>query len=289
MNDLLMTVLEDVHNLPALINAGADLFLVALDGYSFTAEKKLKKEQLAFVAQMAAGFDKGIALLVNKLFHEGEVDKLDELFEGTENVKYIVFQDPCVIMKAKQHGYKGKLIYMPDTLVTNRPDAQFYRKQGIMPSVSPLLTKEEVKAIVEDGEAMVTVFGYTLLSRSARKLLSAWSGNYGRESLVKKEDLVLVEEKRDGRMPVYEDEEGTCIYSDEVLMACKEMQEIHTEHPLIYFVDGVFLERMALMDAVHAVKQAMEGRDGEEIEKDYQERYPSLSLGKGYCYAKTIR
>ncbi len=290
MNDLVMTVLEDVHNLPALINAGADVFLVALDEYSFTAQKKLKKEQLSFVAQMAGGFHKGIALLVNKLFHEGEVQKLDSLFEttGILDVSYIVFQDPAVIMKAKQYGYSGKFIYMPDTLVTNCRDADFYRKQGIIPSVSPVLTKEEVKGIVQDGEAMVTVFGHTLLSRSARPLLSAWSENYGRQSLVKNKDLVLVEEKRDGRMPVYEDEEGTCIYSDEVLMACKEMQEIHVDHPMLYFVDGVFLERIALMDAVHAVKETLDGRSGEEVEKEFQEKYPSLVIGKGYAYAKTI-
>ena len=89
-------------------------------------------------------------------------------------------------------------------------------------------------------------------------------------------------------MPVYEDEEGTCIYSDEVLMACAEMQEIHTEHSLIYFVDGVFLERMAHIDGVHAVKEAMDGKDGTEVENAYREKYPSLQLGKGYSYAKTI-
>lgn len=288
MNDLLMTELEEVHDLPALINAGADIFLIALDGYSFTAQRKMKIEQVSFVKDMAQGFGKSVALLVNKLFHEGEVTKLDALFETIRDVQYIIFQDPAVIMKAKQYGYGGKLIYMPDTLVTNRQDAEFYRQQGIMPSVSPVLIKEEVMGIVEDGEAMVTVFGHTILSRSARHLLSAWSAHYEKESLVKKEGLVLVEEKRNGRMPVYEDEEGTCIYSDEVLMACAEMQEIHTEHSLIYFVDGVFLERMAHIDGVHAVKEAMDGKDGTEVENAYREKYPSLQLGKGYSYAKTI-
>lgn len=290
MNDVLMTGLEDVRNLPALTNAGADIFLLALDGYSFTAQKKLGKEQIGFVKAMADGFAKRIALLVNKLFHEEEVQKLDELFETIQDmgVQYIVFQDPCVILKARQYDYQGKLIYMPDTLVTNRLDAQFYRDQGILPAISPVLTKEEVMRIAQDGEAMVTVFGHTPLSRSARKLLSAWADNYGKESLAKKDGLVLVEEKRNGRMPVYEDEEGTCIYSDEILMTGSEMQMIHTDHPLIYFVDGVFLERMAHIDAVHAIKETMGGRNGEEVEAAYQKKYPSLQLGKGYSYAKTI-
>ena len=290
MNDLLMTELEELHDLPALINAGADIFLVALDGYSFTAQRKMKVEQIGFVKDMAQGFGKRIALLINKLFHESEVTKLDELFTAIQSVDvhYIVFQDPALIMKAKQYGYQGKLIYMPDTLVTNRKDAQFYSEQGILPSVSPVLTKEEVMGIVKDGEAMVTVFGHTILSRSARHLLSAWSEHYEKESLVRNENLVLVEEKRNGRMPVYEDEEGTCIYSDEVLMTCVEMQEIHTEHPLIYFVEGVFLERMAHIDSVHAIKEVMEGKDAKTVEDAFREKYPSLQLGKGYSYAKTI-
>lgn len=292
MKDILMTVLQDVRDLPALINAGADTFLAAPEGYSFTAQRKMQEEELMHAARMAEGFGKRISVLANRLFHEGDVVGMDAFcrFLSGLPLDYVVFQDPGFCRTAMKYGLQDRLIYMPDTLVTSRMDVHFWKDLHVIPAVSPLLTLTETAALAAEGGVMLTVHGHTLLSRSGRPLLSAWKEVFGTDAEVRERNgIFLQEEKRDGRMPVWEDACGTCIYHDEILTSFHEMPEIGIGNGNIWFADGVFLERMALMDAVNGYRRILDGGSGDEAERRYREKYGSLPLGKGYYYEKTVR
>lgn len=292
MNDTLMTVLQDVRDLPALINAGADTFLAAPEGYSFTALRKMGMDELTYAARMAEGFGKRISVLANRLFHEEDIAQMEEFCRILQDLPldYVVFQDPGFCRTAMKYGLQDRLIYMPDTLVTSRADVRFWKDLHVIPAVSPLLTLTETTVLAAEGGVMITVHGRTLLSRSGRPLLSAWKEVFDAESEVrKKTGIFLQEEKRDGKMPVWEDECGTLIYHDEILTSFHEMPEIGLGNGNIWFADGVFLERKALMDAVHGYRRILDGGSADEEEKNYCRKYGSLPLGKGYYYEKTVR
>lgn len=292
MQDILMTVLQDMRDLPALINAGADSFLMAAEGMSSTALKKADMQHLKMAADMAAGFGRSISLLVNRLFHEGDLAEAEEFCRAVSGLPfaYAVFQDPGFFLLAEKYGFAERLIYMPDTLVTSREEAQFWKDQNVIPAVSPVLTLEETENIASMGGTMVTVHGHTLLSRSGRPLLSAWKEAFGKEEDVRMTaGLFLQEEKRPDRMPVWEDETGTCIYHDEILTSFAEMEKIGLERGTVWFVNGVYMDRMPLIKAVQGYRRIMDGADGEEEEKRYREEFGSLPLGKGYYYEKTVR
>lgn len=291
MSDVLMTILMDVRDLPALINAGADTFLIAIDKYSTGAYQMMSLDQAEFASKMAAGFGKKISLLVDKLFHEGELDEEEEIARKIHamDVQYVLFQDPGFYLCAKKYGFVDKLIYKPDTLMTSVNEILFWKERGVRAAISPLVTLQETEQMIASEDALVTVHGHTLMSRSARPLFSAWQETFQiGEDMKHRHDLTIKEMKREGHMPVYEDENGAFIYSDEVLVSFQELKHMLGRDTVI-FVDGLFLERMALIDAVRGYRMVMNGADGKEIEKSYCEKYAGLAFGKGYYDAKTVK
>ena len=291
MSDVLMTVLQDMRDLPALINAGADTFLIALKGAGTGALPKMSISEATMAATMAAGFGRKISVLADRMFHEGDLAEEDAIAAtiAKMDVMYVLFQDPGFYLLAKKYGFAGKLIYKPDTLMTSVPEVLFWKERGVRAAVSPLVTLAETQAMVETDDVMVTIHGHTLMSRSARPLLSAWHDTFGVECAVKDvKNITLREEKREGHMPAYEDEDGVYIYTDDVLLSMKELPEL-MGHDTVFFADGVFLDRMEYMEAVRGYRAVLNGKDGGDVEQAYCEKYADRPFGKGYYDAKTVK
>ena len=293
MNKLVTTV-ENRRDIVALANAGTQEICLAVKGFSITALQSFTLEEIAMYIESAKDFDLEVSVLVNKLFHEDDLESVKDCLQELKRLQInsIYFADLSILHLAQEMDMLDKLIYMPDTMMTSPQDAKFYIDLGLQGvSISALLTKEETKEIVKEAKKVVVpVFGHMVMSFSYRKLLSSWKKAFSsKEDVVDRKDLYLVEEKRDGHMPIYECKEGTLIYTDYVLDSfdlLKEFQEVNTP---VYFMTGVFMDRLAYIEAVHLTKEILDGKDMSKEVEIYKQKYPMYTFLEGYYNEKTVR
>ncbi len=293
MKDII-TTLENLQDLDALLTAGADTILVSLEGVSSSAAQKLSLDELDQVITSVNAAGKKTAVLANLTFHEGELANVQASLTSLaeREVKTIFFADPAVYYIAKKNGFVDRLVYDPETLMTSINDASWWLERGLQGiSISPLLTLEETEQIAKAaGKAVVTVHGRTLMSRSYRKLLEAYKENYQVDAkLDQNKDLYLVEFKREGQMPIYEDETGTLVYSDDVLDSFDFIEKLLASGPMALLIQGSYLSIEEQAKAVNAYRRILDGADPSAVGKEYREQFQKGQLDSGYYEQKTVK
>ena len=290
----LMTTLEDLKDLQQLLDAGADMIVISPEGLSSTSAQKLTKEEMEQAASVIREHGRKVGVQANLTLHEGMLDEADAMmaFLASMDVDAVFFADPSLYMMAKKYGIVDRLIYDPETLMTSINDAAWWLARNVRGiSISPLLTLQETEEIAAAGhKAVVTVHGRTLMSRSYRKLLSSYKENFHlEEELAGKKSLSIIETKREEDMPIYEDETGTLIYSDNVLDSFDFIGKVLESQPEGLLITGSYISIEAQAEAVRAYRMIIDGADPAAVGKEYREKFSSERLDSGYYEQKTVK
>lgn len=189
-------------------------------------------------------FGEKVILNLNKVFHESELESLKELLTTISNNVFfgIVFSDLSVYMISKELGIKDKLIYDPNTLMTNYMDFNFWKEKGIFGVfVSPFLTKEDLNLIGEEKKLNFFFLGQGALNMfySHRPLITNYLLSEGKEMVYENKQLFLKEETRNELYPIIEKEGEVLIYSPNQFMLNDE--EILEKVDYLY-LDDTFKE-----------------------------------------------
>lgn len=291
MEEKIAVTLQNKNDMPAFINAGAVILIAAIEKFSSSALAKVKQEEIPELKESAEALGAELHLLVNRLFHETEVDELCLFLKEMDaiGIRTVWFADPAVLdIKEKEH-LSFACIYMPDTLLTSRQDMEVWHAMGTAYGViSPLLNRTEEKEITCSPYAVVPVHGHMVMSRSYRHLLSGWQRAAGIDArLSENTHLTIREKKREDQMPIYEDETGTLIYTDYVLCSFHDFSSFRRDGG-IYLIDSVFMDRLACFEAVHSYRRIIEGENAQDVEKKYREKFPGEKLSEGY-YGENVQ
>lgn len=204
------------------------------------------------------------------------------------NVDGIYFHDLGIYEMAKIYDLDDRLIYDGYTVLCNSLDVAYYMSKGLTGVVlSRELTYSELIDIVRNNPNCcdVQVFGHTRLSYSKRKFIT----NYFKEINInydfsKNTNLYLVEEQRDYKMPITEDDSGTRIYSDYIL-------QMYKEYPLLKkfvrraIVDTLFIDNKTAVSVLRDYKNI--DKDNASILLEYMmSNYPN-NYSTGFLYQKT--
>lgn len=282
-----MTILAISVNSPEearrMLAAGADEAVLAVRGCCFSA---LSEQDPQHLQELPA-----FSVLMNRLFFPSEIEQVRKtlaILKEMPGLRYIYFSDPAVVMLAAACGLQEKLIYRPETLLTSQADARWWQARGIHGvSVSPLLTAQEVKSILPAAKCELTMHGYLMMTVSRRPLLSAWADYRHHDLDMKEKKFLLQEEKRQERMPVYESEAGTMIFTDFIQESFGYINEFAAADR--FYIDGTFLEEDMMADTLQVYRQIMAGADAETAADAYMKRWEGLAFSTGYYGQKTIR
>ena len=278
--------------IPAYAAAGADEIQIAAEGQSYSALPSFnfdgvrKAEQLCNEAQIA------LSVQMDRLYFSDETRDAEEWMRFLNNVCcHISFMDPGIARLSKQMHCLNEMIYSPLTLLTSDHDAAWWMSQGLYAaSASPLLTREETMRIVSRIPGMeVSVFGHQIMSVSRRPLLSDYAHTYNTEELQNRDDLYLIEETRDQKMPVYESEIGTVIYTDYALLSFSELKKFADAGADRFMMDSVFAGDAAALDALIGYKAVLRGADAEKEAQKFTVKHPDLPVSEGYYEKETVR
>ena len=207
------------------------------------------------------------------------------------DVDGIYFTDLGIINVAGGMDLTNKLIYDPDTLLTNSLDVNFFLRQGIGTVLARELSFDEVKDILEKNPAKcdMQVFGHLKMSYSKRQFMTNYFKYIGKEvDVLNKRSIRLVEENRNYKLPIIEDKYGTRIYSDYVLLMYKEYLELR---PLLKraIIDDTFIEKNELILAALRDYKRVSNMNAEFLEENITGLYNNVSFSNGYLSNKTSK
>jgi putative protease len=260
-------------------------------GSHFTNGYHLSLEEITQSVRFCRTFHKKVYIIMDDFISEDEkmlmYDYLD--FIDSIDVDGIFFHDLGVYNAAKSYGMLSKLIYDGKTVLCNSLDSAFLLDQGIDSVMfSRELTFEEVKEIVKNlsGRVNMQIFGHLRMSYSKRNFLSNYFRQIGKDYDFKgKETLSLVEEQREYKMPIVEDEDGTYIYTDYIFEMFSEISELKNDLKR-GIVDTLFIEDDALIAQVLRDYKRVSANNGKFIRDSFLHNHPG-NYSSGYLYQKT--
>lgn len=289
----LITTCEEKEDISVLKEAGASAVCFALNHCSFSVLKGLDIEEVKDTAEAAHKEGMELRILMNRLFMQEEIrhaqEQMDLVMEAGADA--VVFADPGLLHHALKKGYAEKLIYRSETMTTSANDVLWFSSLGLKGvMVSPLLTREEISEIASKTKHCgMMIHGYLPESISRRTLVSAFGTSVQTEGLRGRKGLWLRELKREGRMPVCETEFGTIIHTDYVQESFGFVSAFADAGIETFEINGEYLPKEAVRDAVEAYKLIFNGADAAMIEAAYRNKWASLPLESGYYGQKTVR
>ncbi len=293
MIDMIKTALacENLNLLPRLKEAGADEVILALEDGVFSALKTFAADEIIRASAAIHELGMQVSVLMNRLLPEAEAASFQNqmLWLLEEGIDRIIVADPGLLQKASEKGCLDRLIYDPGTLMTNVHDVRFYHDLGLSSvTISQLLTAEEIEAIAKEvPDCSLSVFGHQMMSVSARPLLSAYGMQPGITDLKNRRNLYMREEKREEKMPAWENEYAAMIYSDYIQDSLDRLASFAEAGIARFVFDGVFLPEEMGLDALKAAKAVLAGNA--EAKKEFREKYSGMPLTDGYYGIKTIK
>ena len=276
-------------------NKGLERVLPLVDGVIigkyFTTGYNFEMEELKSISEYVKSHNRKVYVVMDNFISEDEKMLLYEYFDYIDglDVDGIYFHDLGIYDVAKSYGMLSKLIYDGKQVLCNSLDTAFILDRGIDSVVlSRELTLQEISSIVKNNEGRVDlqVFGHLRMSYSKRKFLTNYFNEINKEyDYLNKKTLSLVEEQRNYRMPILEDDYGTTIYTDFIF---EMFNEIASLKPFLKraIVDTLFIEDEGLIQQVCRDLRRITIENKDFLKDSLLHNYPN-NYSSGYLYQRT--
>ncbi|MEB7384266.1 peptidase U32 family protein [Staphylococcus xylosus] len=247
MTELLVTP-KSVNHIEVLIEKGADAFVIGEQKFGLRLAGEFNREAMREAVNLAHSKGKKIYAAVNGLFHNYHLNAVESYIEFLHeiNVDRIIFGDPAVIMFVKNHDNPIPLNWDAETLVTNYFQCNYWGKKGAKRAqLARELNLEEILNIKANAnvEIEVQVHGMTCMFQSKRMLLGNYYTFQERQLKIERnlvaDELLLYDEERDNKYPVFEDYNGTHIMSPHDICLIEELDALLEAGIDALKIDGV--------------------------------------------------
>ncbi len=221
--------IEDIENMHDYI----DYALVAVPHLSvYYKDIDVKK-----AVDLLNKYNKNIILNINRIMHPSDIEKVISVYKEYLNTNILFYiSDLGALNEAIKLGIEKRIIYNPETMITNYLDFNEYSSLGVLScGVSSEITLNDLKLIYEKTNKSIfyQVFGRRLMFYSRRHLISLYeTKNNDKYPHV---DAYLKESTRQDYLPINENEECTTIYRSYNINLIDKLNELS-------FIDFAYLE-----------------------------------------------
>ena len=305
--ELLLTP-QSVEHVAALLDAGADAFVIGEQKFGLRLAGEFTVAQVEEATKLIHAADKKVYVAVNALFHNDRLDALDEYLKEMQRigVDALIFGDPAVIVAVRELGITIPLHWNPETTATNYFQVNYWGDRGSKRAVlARELSVDEVIEIKENTkhEIEVQVHGMTCMFQSKRSLL----GNYFLyrdeamqiENRKENKNMFLHDKERKNKYPIYEDLNGTHIFSPNDMCIIEELNELFEAGIDSLKIDGVLQSFDYVVTVTNLYRQAIDTyfEQGEDAYDDIKSALfeqveaiqPALRpLDTGFIYKETV-
>ena len=305
--ELLVTP-QSVEHVKALLDAGADAFIIGEQKFGLRLAGDFTVAQVEEATKLIHAAGKKVYVAVNAIFHNDRLDALDEYLKEVARigVDALVFGDPAVVMAVRELGITIPLHWNPETIATNWFQVNYWGERGSKRAVlARELSVDEVIEIKENTkhEIEVQVHGMTCMFQSKRSLL----GNYFLyrdqameiENRKENKNMFLHDKERKNKYPIYEDLNGTHIFSPNDMCIIEELNELFEAGIDSLKIDGILHSFDYVVSVTKLYRQAIDtyfdqGEDAyEDIKSELFEQVEAIQpalrpLDTGFIYKETV-
>lgn len=247
MTELLVTP-KSVKHIEALIEKGADAFVIGEQKFGLRLAGEFKKEALVEAVTLIHNHGKKAYVPVNGIFQNYHLNALKAYIDFLHEIKVdrIIFGDPAVVMYVNEQENPIPLNWDAEALVTNYFQCNYWGKKGAQRAqLARELSLDEILNIKQhaDVEVEVQVHGMTCMFQSKRMLLGNYFTFQERQMKIHRNkvanELLLYDEERDNKYPVFEDYNGTHIMSPNDICLIEELDQLLAANIDAFKIDGV--------------------------------------------------
>ena len=230
---------------------------------------------------------KTIILALNKIFTEDEINNAYEFLDKYKNEDVLFYiADLGLIKYAKDNNILNKMIYNPETMITNYLDLKVYMNFNLDAyGISNEITINDLKEIYNQTKAPLFYlgFGKRLMFYSKRKLLSLYKEKYQKNFDM--DNLYLKEETRDDKYKIIENDNGTMIYRSYFISLHKELDDLLFIK--YFYVDPLDLDELVYLNAIKAYHDYLYNFiNKEELIKNIEKL--DINISDGFSYFDSI-
>lgn len=305
--ELLVTP-HSVEHVKQLLQAGADAFVIGEQRFGLRLPGEFTVADVEAATNLIHAAGKKAYVAVNALFHNETLDALDAYLLEMKRigVDALLFGDPAVLMAWRELDIQIPLHWNPETIATNWFQANYWGERGSKRAVlARELSIEEVLEIKEHAkvEIEVQVHGMTCMFQSKRSLL----GNYFLyqdkvmevENRKDNRNMFLHDKERKNKYPIYEDVNGTHIFSPNDMCIIDELTELFEAGIDALKIDSILQTEDYATTVTSLYRQAIDAYFDESPEryediKDHlleqiEEIQPALRpLDTGFIFKETV-
>ncbi|MGE4319956.1 MAG: peptidase U32 family protein [Acholeplasmataceae bacterium] len=282
----LLTTLFDIKNLDLL--SEADGFIIGNETYGTRLTKSFSISEINEIISYGKSHQKDVFLVANQMFDDHMIDTFKTWIKAIniDDLTGLIVADVGLYYALKKEGLEEKVIYNPETLMTNYYDFNFLVETGIYGVfIAKEITLEDIKIISEKKQTKLFMVGHGHLNMfySKRQLIDNYMHFMDKENHIhNKQTLKIIEEKRSEEpYPILEDLAGTHVFRSQVF---DSIDYIETLKPLVDYlvIDSIFKDD-AYAKAIIDMYQGHVSLTKEEIENTYEEVWDH-----GFFFKKTI-
>jgi len=296
-----------VSEIESLLQAGATAVMVGEQRYGLRLAGEFKREDIVEAVNIAHQHNAKVYVAMNGLFHNDKIAELNEyiLFLKEACVDAIVFGDPAVLMAVRETAPEMKMHWSTETTGTNWYSCNYWGRKGAKRAVlARELSMDSIIDIKEKAEVEieVQVHGMTCMFQSKRSLLGNYFEYQGKvmeiENRKVEKDMFLLDNERNNKYPIFEDENGTHIMSPNDMCIIDELSEMIDAEVDVFKIDGVLKSPQYILEVTKKYRQAIDlcvddREEYENIKDDLLEEIESLQpinrpLDTGFFFKETV-
>lgn len=279
--------IESIETLAPL----TDGFILGQQGVSTRLTKSFTTNEIIEASQKIYRLNKACFIIMNRILHDKDASTYQSFIESVDSdaiTGYIV-GDIGVLSIGKTLGISHKMVYNPETLITNVFDAHFYHTLGIQGVyLAKEITLEDILSIGQNRPYKLFAYGHGFLNMfySKRQLIEAYFENKHQDNLYHNQrNLSVVEEKRpEFRYPILEDEAGTHVFRNHVFSSLNHLNELEKAIDYLVF-DTIFHDDTYAFDVLkhYQISESLEDESIKQLQQKYHEVWD-----EGFFFKKTV-
>ncbi len=285
---LAVTLTEEASIKP-LIDAGADVFILGIEGLTHRMNHTFDLKTLSNIVKQLKESGKEIYISINRIIHDEHIEILKHAIESIKDLELdgIIFTDLAVFMHAEKNDLTNKLIYAPETYSTHSYDIAFWRNENIKAVVlSREVLIEDIEKIAKKASLPILFYGhgYVNMFHSRRPLLENFfkhTKDADPDTIKDRRNLTIVEEIRDEHYPIYQDYYGTHIFREKPRQSFTVIERLKNVLS-VFVVDSILMDEKQFITAVKDYRKALDNTVTNELIEKYQNDYD-----EGFYFKRT--